>query len=377
MRENGQSIDSRIDGLVNELTARGAMGEGWREAMHAAPRHLFLPYVAWAMPYGQPAHVIDRHSDAAGWLGAAYADHPVVTQVDDGRTDIREAETGNCFSSSLSAPGAVMSFLDLLSPYSGDKVLEVGTGTGWTAALLSHRVGETNVTSIEIDETVSAIAAENLKLAGHSPRLMVGDGLAGYPEGAPYDRVHVTCGVYEIPYSWVEQTRPGGLIVLPWSPPFESGHNLALTVTNKGTAVGRFSGGSSYMMARSQRHPDKPPLVQGRRSETAADSRRILRAGYGADVTIAALMPGVWSEYEYDQSSMTLRLWDPNSLALIEGSDVHQYGERSLWDELEDAFFAWVEWGSPDRDRFGMTVTPEGQFVWHDTPDNPVAGHTR
>ncbi|MEV6987312.1 methyltransferase domain-containing protein [Sphaerisporangium sp. NPDC051017] len=373
MTDEGISIAARIDALADELIAREEMGEEWRAAMHAAPRHLFVPPVAWSGPYDRPGHVIDHEADAAGWLKAAYADHPIVTQIDDGETDVREGE-GRVYSSSLSAPGAVMSFLDLLAPYPGDKVLEVGTGTGWTAALLSHRVGAGNVTSIEMDEVLLSTAAENLERAGHDPRLVRGDGLLGFADGAPYDRVHVTCGVYEIPYAWVEQTRPGGVIVLPWSPPFEPGHNIALTVTAKGTAIGGFSGGSSYMMARNQRHPDKPQVEPGRwrLSETDVDPRRVMRGGFGADVVIATLVPEAWSESEFGEESMTVQLWDRTSLAVVAGREVRQYGERNLWDEVEAAFFKWVEWGCPGRNRFGMTVTRDGRHVWLDSPDSPI-----
>ncbi|MFC6081857.1 methyltransferase domain-containing protein [Sphaerisporangium aureirubrum] len=367
-------MESRIEALADELAVRVEMDVGWRAAMLAAPRHLFVPLVAWATPYDEPGHVIDHDADRAGWLKAAYADHPIVTQIDDGRTGIREAETGECFSSSLSAPGAVMSLLDLLSPYPGDRVLEVGTGTGWTAALLSHRVGAANVTSVEIDASVLATAAGNLERAGHHPRLVLGDGLLGHPGGAPYDRVHVTCGVHEVPYAWVEQTRPGGLIVLPWNPPFETGHDLALTVTSEGTAVGRFRGGSSYMTVRGRRHPARPQVEpdQWRHRETAVDPRRVMRAGYGADVAMATLVPGVWSETEPGRESMTVRLWDRTSVALVRGREVRRYGERDLWGELETAFSEWVGWGSPGRNRFGLTVTRHDQHVWLDSPCNPL-----
>ena len=79
-----------------------------------------------------------------------------------------------------------------------------------TAALLSHRRGFANVTSVEIDESLAKQAATNLAQLGYAPRLVVGDGADGRPDRGPYDRVHVTCGVTTIPYAWVEQTVPAG-----------------------------------------------------------------------------------------------------------------------------------------------------------------------
>ncbi|MEV6982254.1 methyltransferase domain-containing protein [Sphaerisporangium sp. NPDC051017] len=303
-------------------------------------------------------------------MDAAYADHPIITQLDDGATDIATGE--GYYTSSLSAPGVVVDFLELLRPYEGDRVLEIGTGTGWTAALLSHRVGEANLTSIEIDEAVLDVAAENLKKVGYGPLLLLGDGTLGCPDQAPFDRVHVTCGVASVPYAWVEQTRPGGIIVFPWMPGIEPGHKAVLTVGRNGVASGRFSKrGASYMMLRDQRVPGGEYLGDYRESTAAVDPRRIFRGGVGLDVAMAGLMPGVSATTKPDEP-FQVSLWFGESAAHVAGDEVTQYGDRNLWDELEDVFFAWIEWGSPDRDRFGLTVTPGGQYVWLDTPDTPV-----
>ncbi|MWK38305.1 hypothetical protein GEV43_32545 [Actinomadura sp. J1-007] len=81
-------------------------------------------------------------------------------------------------------------------------------GTGWTAALLTEFGA--GILSVEVDPAVADQAAANLKAAGHAPRLVVGDGAAGWPPGAPYDRVHATAAVARVPYPWVEQTRLRG-----------------------------------------------------------------------------------------------------------------------------------------------------------------------
>ncbi|TLP64067.1 methyltransferase domain-containing protein [Microbispora triticiradicis] len=365
------NLRGRIDALADALAANGELtDEGWRAALHAVPRHLFVPAVAWAEPYAGPGYRIDRDTDPDAWWDAVYADHPIITQLDDGATEVGGGE--GVYSSSLSAPGVVVDFLELLSPYAGDRVLEIGTGTGWTAGLLSHRLGEVNVVSVEIDPAVHEAAAASLKQAGFCPRLVLGDGADGWAEQAPYDRVHVTCGVRKVPYAWVEQTRPGGAIVLPWMPGFEPGHKLWLTAGRDGTATGRFAGGAHYMMMRAQRVPAPPEHEggYGRRAATV-DPRRVLRAGLGADVAIAGFLPdvsvslGTGEEFE-------IWLWAGRSGAWITGSEVRQFGERNLWDEVEEAFFRWVEWGSPGRDRFGLTVAPDGQHIWLDRPDNVI-----
>jgi transposase len=93
----------------------------------------------------------------------------------------------------------VVPFLELLAPCPGDRVLEIGTGSGWTACLLAWKTGAAgHVTSVEVDPDVSARAAASITTTPLRPRLITGDGLAGAPDDAPFDRVHVTAGMEEV-----------------------------------------------------------------------------------------------------------------------------------------------------------------------------------
>ncbi|MEU8248129.1 methyltransferase domain-containing protein [Nonomuraea sp. NPDC048916] len=351
----------------------------WREAMRAVPRRLFVPGRAWCLPGEGEGHLIDRAIEPDLWEHAVCSvDTAIVTQIDDGAIGIGEG--GGEYTSSGSAPGVVAAELALLDPYDGDEVLEIGTGTGWTAALLAHRLGDANVTSVEIDPSVLAVAEANIRKAGRSPRLVLGDGTKGHPEGAPYDRVHVTCGVREVPYGWVEQTRPGGVIVLPWISGWEGAHLARLTATGDGGAMGEFHRACAFMPLRSQRW--SAPVVEGgfRRSSTLLDPRRVVRSSYGAEVAIAGMLPGVCGTHADEEGGgFRVWLWSDDSEAHAHYTpdykriSVWQRGPRDLWDEVEAAFLRWVSWGSPGRDRFGMTVTPEGQYIWRDTPGDPVS----
>ncbi|MFC4586129.1 methyltransferase domain-containing protein [Sphaerisporangium corydalis] len=345
--------------------------------MRSVPRHLFIPDRAWCHPDDGPGYLIDRAADPGMWLAAAYSDAVIVTRIDDGMGDMRQPI--GAFASSVSAPGIVAAALSLLDPFDGDEVLEIGTGTGWTAGLLARRLGDENVTSIETDRLVFAEAAGNLKRSGLSPRLLLGDGARGWPDGALYDRVHVTRGVREVPHPWVEQTRPGGLIVLPWTPRWEGGHLLRLTAAGDGTAVGRFHRGVAAMPMRSQRLV--PAQVEGpyRRSATHLDPRRVVRSSAGADVAVAGSLPDVYGTHAGEEDGgFRLWLWSGDSEAQVhrapgyKQSSVFHRGPRDLWAEVEAAYLRWVSWGAPDRDRFGMTVTPAGQHIWLDSPGNPL-----
>lgn len=138
----------------------------------------------------------------------------VVTQVDDG------AENGPGLpTSSSSAPSIMAAMLDALDVRPDQWVLEIGTGTGWNAALLCELVGDADrVTTVEVDPVLAERARGALEDAGYRTRVVTGDGAAGFPALAPYDRIIATCTVRDIPRAWLAQTRDGGLIVAPWSP---------------------------------------------------------------------------------------------------------------------------------------------------------------
>ncbi|GAA3254437.1 methyltransferase domain-containing protein [Nonomuraea helvata] len=381
-----EAVAQYIERLVAYIDGFDDIQRFVAEAIRAVPRHLFIPEVALATP-GDPedTFVIDRVADPDTWWDTVYSQSPIVTQLDDGDTDIR-ARTG-AYTSSSSAPSTVAHLLQILDPEPGDRVLEVGTGTGWTAALLAHLVGpHGSVTSIEIDEMVADQAAENLTSAGVRADVVVGDGAGGCSQRAPYDRVHVTCGIRSIPYAWVEQCRPGGVVVLPYCPGFGDDHVLRLVTLPDGTAIGRFPGHATYMMMRSQRPiPYVADDGSGQHHPTSVHPRTIGLAPAGADLAMAAIT-GLYSHISREENRFLTYVLNPAdsgewAVAVHQRGDldhtVYQMGDRPLWEEVTDAYFRWVSWGEPGRDRFGMTVTPEGQYVWLDTPDHVVCGLSR
>lgn len=353
----------------------------WRKVFEQVPRSLFAPQVVWADRGPGPWARINRATDPEAWADAVAADQPLITQFQDG-----EATGEGLPTSSLSMPSVVAQFLTQLDPLPHDRVLEIGTGSGWTAGLLSSLPG-VDVTTIEIDPQVAAQASNNLKAAGFSPALVVGDGALGCPESAPYDRVHATCAVSRIPYAWIQQTRPGGVIVTPFSPGFGFGVALRLDVLRDGRAMGRFTGSADYMLMRSQRPAGGLPRAwvqatgEPTMSETRLDPRLIRYGPVSVDLAIAGLVPGVVSRF-YDDPKPTgeATLWvldadgPGGSWASVDyvpdqgAYQVEQAGDRALWDEVEAAYMQWLAWGRPDISRFGMTVTANEQVIWLDDP---------
>ncbi|GAA4158246.1 methyltransferase domain-containing protein [Actinomadura keratinilytica] len=347
----------------------------------AVPRHLFVPDIALVgAVVDDPDSWIDRTADPDRWWQAVNDDRAIVTQLDDGAVDMAaksDADPAAMATCSCSAPSLVSQMLELLDARIGDKVLEIGTGTGWTAGLLTHLGAD--VVTVEVDAALAEQARANLAAAGLSPVVLVADGADGFEPAAPYDRVHVTCGVATVPYAWVEQTRPGGVIVAPWMPGWTTGHLVRLTVTADGTASGPIGDRCAFMLMRDQRPVAAPLTAVPRETRTSLDPRELAAASDGLAVAIAGLLPGV-SGGGFTNADGTYRLGarqgDSHALVVAApdrpGAEVSQSGPRNLWDEIEAAYHRWVAWGRPDKDRFGLSVTPGGTHVWLDRPDRLI-----
>ncbi|RAJ64073.1 protein-L-isoaspartate O-methyltransferase [Streptomyces sp. PsTaAH-130] len=384
-----REASDRLLGQVGE--ALGApVAPPWVAAFRETPRTAFLPDRVWV---GDGLEEISRRADPKAWLEAAYADEPVVTQVNDGRAvDAGEELWPSC---SASAPSIVFRMLGLLDVQDGQRICEVGTGTGWNAALLARRVGADRVTTIEVDPVLSEEARVRLARAGVAPRVMCGDGAEGDAAGAPYDRWESTCSVREVPSAWLEQTRPGGVIVTPWDSAWFTYGLLRLVVGEDGGAVGRFLPYSAFMGRREERTDLRIYRDVVRDEHVPAESRTDLSpwsvAGDGEwDIrfTLGLLLPDLWSAWHHDPDvdGVQVRLWvasiDAASWAAVDwdgtSDDVftvwqHGAGGRRVWDEIETAYRWWVSQGNPGPGRFGMSLAAGGvRTVWLDRPDNPI-----
>ncbi|MFD8895479.1 methyltransferase domain-containing protein [Streptomyces sp. NPDC059566] len=375
-------------GLASALIASGALQSDWLPTFEAVRRAVFVPARIWpGIPAGTRQNaLVDRDKDPDAWLAAVYSDIPLTTQWDDGE---HTGDTvGRTPTSSNSQPRMVFGMLGDLEAREGHKVLEIGAGTGWNAGLMSHRLGSKNVVSIEYDPEVAKAAIRNLRDAGLSPTIIVGDGRLGYPEGGPYDRVIATCSIREVPYTWVEQTVPGGIIVAPWGTGYGGEAIARLVVDEDGKASGHFTRSSAFMRLRQQRpdRADHATYLKGR--EWPADGIKTTTTlspedidGWVEQFAISLRVPETFWSVEHDTDGSYV-VWfyggDRRSWASVDyepGASeylVVQSGPRRLWDETEAAYRWWEEQGRADFTRFGLTVGPDGQIPWLDLPNNPV-----
>ncbi len=380
-------------GMVEGLARRGELDQRWRAAFTEVARHEFIPELVWRhdRDAGGPCDLVPvrRCDDPQYWLEGAYANAPVNTQVDDGHP-VGAAGRGRELTSSASAPAVVAQMLAALQVEPGMRVLEIGTGTGYNAALLAHRLGAHNVVSVEIDPAVADHARHALATAGYGAlSVITGDGAQGYPPGAPYDRVISTAAAAKVPPAWVAQPRPGGRVLTPWGTAFYPGGLLALTVDHDATtATGGIIGPASVMWLRAPRIPRYSTSRIVREDDTATTSTTDLHPWQVAgDVhaapAIGLRVPRCESLYSPDSSQTgTLylvdqwsRCWATLHVGAEPPYEVRQSGERTLWDEVATAYRWWIDVGHPAVDAWRFTVTASGQRIQRraDSQPSPAA----
>ncbi|MBT2676095.1 ATP-grasp peptide maturase system methyltransferase [Streptomyces sp. ISL-14] len=365
--------------LADRLTTAGALrpDSPWRPAVEAVPRELFLrPGVFLPIDDGRWQPVTALGTSPQEWAQIAYRDESLATQLDGRLTaDVATGTVTGVPTSSSTTPTTVVGMLEQLDVADGLTVLEIGTGTGYSTALMCHRLGEDNVTTVEVDSQVAARADAALEEVGHSTWTVTGDGLLGHPARAPYDRVIATCAVRRIPYTWVRQTRPGGIILATvGSWPYGTG--LAkVTVNDDGSAEGRIIGRSSFMHARAQA---LVPPAGGLSARTAyTDTERPAKlppvlldewmpaflaqlTAPGAQFVRATTDDGMHNLYLFDAERESFAAFTEDA----SGWTVRQGGPVALWDAVEETLTAWHDAGSPDIASVRLHITEQAHTYW-------------
>lgn len=194
----------RLEMVEKTIASRGVTDEDVLEALRRVPRHEFVP---------------DE------FLDQAYNDHPLP--IGYGQT--------------ISQPYIVAWMTELLDLKPGEKVLEIGTGSGYQAAVLAELEG-VEVCTIEIVPELAEIAANRLEALGYSDvEVMQRDGYYGWPENAPFDAIIVTAAPDHLPAPLVEQLVEGGRLVVPIGPP--GGYQTLWQFVKEGDDVNAYSMG--------------------------------------------------------------------------------------------------------------------------------------
>lgn len=265
-----------------------------------------------------------------------------------------------------------------------ESVLEIGTGTGYNAALLAELVGEAGwVVTIEVEADLAAQARKKLAGLGYdNVEVVTADATLNLANlGRSFDRVIATAAVQlgRLPYTWVEQTNVGGVIVAPMRADLASGPLVKFVVHSDGTAIGRACDTRvGFMELRSQR-TSAAGFAGLRWDDDTADVTYTDVAPWRLLLTenprwaLAVAVPNcrylVWEKISERPGVAWLR--DPLSqswatVARVDGGDrymVRQHGPRRLWNEVEAAARWWHAHGEPPIEAWEWTITRDRQMV--------------
>lgn len=334
-------------------------GDPWRLAFAEVPRHLFVPTFC---KQNRQRTWKPVNAGAPGYLEEIYSDQALTTQLDGGKP-----------TSSTSQPSVMLTMLNTLDIHDGQRVLEIGTGTGYNAALLCHRLGDRQIATIDVDPELTGLAEARLAQSGYRPAVYTGDGAVGVPQRAPFDRIIATCQLSSVPRAWLELAAEGAVIVVP------IGWGLARLIVHGQRAEGTFqAGGVQFMPRRPDPATDATTAPMFGELSTATPSYTKLpvasvldRLGFPLSLALGGYSSCTWSN-DTTGDLEAIGIWTlDGSVARAEANGtVRQAGPRQLWrttEEIHDLFGA----TPPSRDDFGLTATPDSQCVWFKTPDGP------
>ncbi|WP_025620610.1 ATP-grasp peptide maturase system methyltransferase [Salinispora cortesiana] len=373
-----EELSDYIAQFLAGLKADGYLSDPlWKKAFGAVPRHVFLPSFFLSLPDGRWQAIDTTHP--AYWR-MVYSNTTLTTQLDGAvGPDPDDGTLSGTPTSSSTQPGLMALMLDSLRLSGGELVLEIGTGTGYNAALLAHRVGAPNVTSVEVDPGVAKLARQRLSSLGDWPSVVTTDGERGWRDNGPYDRLIATVSVPAVPPAWLAQVRDGGLIVVSLWRDLGGGPLVRLEV-NGGSAQGFFlAEAGSFMPVRAANRVPTALSMALKQTGTSRQNRRPSTVLHHPDagLWLALRVQNVnWLGFTPDGGNEQVWLFAPDgSWAVVDdiAGQVEQFGPPALWNEVETVYDRWREMGAPSRDRLGLTVTSTGEHrIWLDNPDAVV-----
>jgi protein-L-isoaspartate(D-aspartate) O-methyltransferase len=364
------------EALVDTLKREGKLSSPLVEAaFRQVPRHPFIDHfyqlekadrrMQWHEV--QPSTVQDTDT----WLRAVYANQPIVTAFDEYNTP----------TSSSSSPDAMAFMLEQLQLTPGMRVLEIGTGTGYNAALLAHIVVDPhNVFTVEIDDALAHRAQRILdQVVGKGITVYAGDGLLGYANGAPYDRIIATGSYHKVPLEWLDQLRPGGILVMNLRGHLGACAFLKIVKTGPGKgANGTFLASSDFMELRDSQTPSYKAtnLVATYLGRTTV-AQRPFASGEFDPSELWDHRLGFLLQLSFPWMYFTSVYVDPMCPCLIDiATDtilvfrpdkrqgewiVEIKGQEQLWDTVTQAYRWWIEIKGADINAYHLEIDASGK----------------
>ncbi|MFI0990489.1 methyltransferase domain-containing protein [Streptomyces exfoliatus] len=356
------------------LAARISYPESdWWQPIAATPRHELVE--RWFTPRDGGWTVVDGRADEAAWVKTAYSDTTLVTKVGPAhadQTELGRIVTGHPTSSST-LPSLVVSMLrhGRLAP--GMRLLDVATGSGYSAALACQRLGDQSVTTLDVDPYLTEVAADRLDRLGWHPTVVTADAEQELP--GTFDRIVSMVSMPRIPPPWLRSLAPGGRVVTTIA---NTGLIVTADKTDDGGARGRVEWDrASFMTTRTD--DDYPPALN--------DVFAKARDQDGEEITespmpVINVMQAweIWSMLSLEAPGIEHRSGvgdDGGPMAWMLHADgswarahtscdrrittVHQSGPRRLYDLLDGIRWRWVEYGELPVYGAQVAITPEGK----------------
>ena len=344
----------------------------WRPLIAAMPRHEFVP--RWWSDHGHGWTPQDGPSmPGQEWADAVYRDMSLITQVGTQHADhaaSHDRPQGRPTSSST-MPGLVVTMYRHAMIDDDTDILDIGTGTGYGAALLAARLGDDRVTTIDIDPYLVKTAEERIAATGLRPLAAVADATGPLP--GHYDRIVSMTSVAPIPPSWLAALRPGGRIVTTLT-----GTGLIITAnkTPDGGAAGQTEfDRAGFMHARTA--PDYPPgllrtipgALDGDTGDITTGRYPVVNISRAWELysTIGVTLPGIEHHYEEgEDGTRTAWLahpdgsWARATATGDEPPEVRQDGPQRLWDTADQIRHTWLTDGNLPAYGAAVTITPDG-----------------
>lgn len=379
-----------IDSLVTTLKQNGTLTQPLVEAAFTRiPRHCFIDHF-FRRDIRERRMIVEEmrpasFPDADRWLQAIYANEPLAIVCDGEQTAI----------SSSSSPAAMAIMLEASQLTRGLRVLEIGTGTGYNAGLLAAIVGHPSlVVTVEIEADLAAQARLRLdQVVGAGVKVQTGDGLQGYAADALYDRILATGSTLTVPLPWLEQLRPGGMIVMNLSGHMGACAFLRVAKEDEGLAArGHFLSRSEFMqLHEAGMYPKRRATLVG---QYIARPITLEQAATHADVDLSALwerrldvaLQLAFPQMSFasvgvkpmcpcliDQESETMLLFRPTGETSFQ---VEVRGEPSLWERVLAVYRQWLQFGQPDITAYTLSINTQGKqtITLSSASDPPLNG---
>ena len=351
-----------------------------RKAFLSIPRHAFLS----AYYENQVLHSVpppDQLADYEQWLNCVYEDKALTTRQDAQGVPL----------SSSSQPSIMARMLQYLDIQPGQRVLEIGTGTGYNAALLGYLAADpAYVTTIDIDPQLIALAQTRVEsVIGSGETLVTGNGLQGYLPNAPYDRILATGSTFPVPLAWISQLASGGKLVLDlrghlfgglmlitkqaenhasgiFLPVQERVSFMALRETADGPVRAR-SFDLSLLEEEMYFSPESVEYACAQHFWSYEQFRDPVNDAF--NLWLQCLFPRLSLKWKQRRRNISAIITESNArtMLVIEKQAQHMHvatsGNHSLWLEILQAYQEWLALGKPGRDCSSLLITPDGQFM--------------